>query len=75
MKPYDIVKVVALRDNRFSERSADYQRNPCIGDIGTIIEIYIHPEPGFEVECSAKDGSTIWLAAMYPEELKAIGTP
>jgi hypothetical protein len=70
MKPYDVVQVVALRDDRFSKASADYERNPCIGDIGTIIEVYSHPEPAFEVECSGSNGSTIWLAAMYPEELR-----
>jgi hypothetical protein len=71
MKPYDVVQVIALRDDRFSKASADYERNPCIGDVGTIIEVYSHPEPAFEVECSGSNGNTIWLAAMYPEELKS----
>ncbi|WP_430523795.1 DUF4926 domain-containing protein [Stutzerimonas stutzeri] len=70
MKPYDVVQVIALRDDRFSKSSADYQRNPCIGDVGTIIEVYSHSEPAIEVECSDNNGITIWLAAMYPEELR-----
>ena len=73
MKPYDVVQVIALRDDRFSKSNADYERNPCIGDIGTIIEVYSGPEPAFEIECTGSNGSTIWLAAMYPEELKPSG--
>jgi hypothetical protein len=73
MKQYDVVQVIALRDERFSKSSADYERNPCIGDVGTIIEVYSNPEPAFEVECSGSNGRTIWLAAMYPEELKLSG--
>ncbi|MFV9657324.1 DUF4926 domain-containing protein [Ectopseudomonas mendocina] len=73
MKPYDVVQVIALRDERFSKSNAGYERNPCIGDIGTIIDVYSNPEPAFEVECSDSNGITIWLAAMYPEELKLSG--
>ena len=73
MKLCDVVQVIALRDERFSKMSADYERNPCVGDIGTIIEVYSNPEPAFEVECASSNGSTIWLAAMYPEELRLCG--
>jgi hypothetical protein len=73
MKLYDVVQVIALRNERFSKLSADYERNPCVGDTGTIIEVYSSPEPAFEVECSRSNGSTIWLAAMYPEEIRLCG--
>ena len=73
MKPYDVVRIIALRDQRFSKLSADYERNPRIGDTGTIIEVYSNPETAFEVECTSSNGCTIWLAAMYPEELRLSG--
>jgi len=70
MKQFDVVKVVAFRDDRFSCASENYERSPAVGDIGTIVEVYLQPEPAFEVECSDRNtGQTIWLAALYPEEL------
>jgi hypothetical protein len=74
MKQFDVVKVVAFRDDRFSCAAEDYERSPALGDLGTIVEVYSHPEPAFEVECSDRStGQTIWLAAMYPEELSING--
>jgi hypothetical protein len=68
MKQYDAVKVVALRDDRFAAEPPSYQRHPQVGDVGTILEVY---DGAFEVECSEHGtGETIWLTAMYPEELK-----
>ena len=72
MQQYDVVKIQSFRNDRFSSLQPAYQRNPLIGDIGTIVEIYTTPETGFEVECSDPNGITIWLEAMYPEELSPI---
>jgi hypothetical protein len=50
-----------------------YERLPEVGDTGTILEICAAPELAFEVECSSSaDGSTVWLEAMYPEELELV---
>jgi hypothetical protein len=68
MKQYDMVKVTAIRDDRFTNKSPGFQRDPQVGDIGTILEIY--PD-AFEVECAEEGtGITIWLEAMYQDELE-----
>jgi hypothetical protein len=45
-----------------------------IGDVAAVIEVYTTP-PGYELECTGKDGITIWLHAFAPEniELEVIG--
>lgn len=69
MKPFDVVRVVRLRDDRFAGIKSDHERCPAVGDTGTILEVYAEPEPAFEVECSnPKGGNTIWSEALYPEE-------
>ena len=71
MKQFDEVRVIGFRDSRFNEVSVYDRRNPQIGDIAYIIDVYISPELAYEVECSdAKDGSTIWMCAMFPDELE-----
>jgi hypothetical protein len=70
-KQYEVVRVVAIRGKRFSCAQVHFERLPEVGDIGTILEIYETPELAFEVECSrSADGTTVWLEAMYPEELE-----
>lgn len=73
MKPFDVVRVVRLRGKRFADVAPDHERWPVVGDVGSILDVYTAPEPAFEIECSnPKDGSTIWLAAIYPEELELV---
>lgn len=70
MKIYDSVMVVALRDRRFDNSAGAFQRPPQIGDVGAIVEAYAD---AFEVECSdPNNGETIWLEAMYPDEISPI---
>jgi hypothetical protein len=71
MKQFDIVKVAAIRGNRFAGAVIFDKRAPMVGDVGTILEVYAD---AFEVECSDSDGSTIWLTAMYPDELESAGS-
>lgn len=74
MKPFDVVRVVRFRDSRFTGKP-DHERWPVIGDTGAILQSYSIPEPAVEVECvNAGSGSTIWLAAMYPEELELVSS-
>ena len=67
MKQFDVVKVTAIRDNRFAAEKGCDKRAPVIGEVGTILEVYAD---AYEVECSHSDGSTIWLIAMYPDEIE-----
>jgi hypothetical protein len=70
MKQYDAVRVVAIRGNRFASERPAFQRHPQVGDVGTILEVY---GDAFEVECSEREtGATIWLEAMYPDELQLV---
>ena len=70
---FEVVRVVGFRDNRFETAKAHYQRSPKVGDTGAVLEIYSEPERGFEVECSdPASGQTLWLEAMYPEEIEIV---
>ena len=73
LREYEVVRVIAIHDDRFALTLDLDERSPVIGDIGTIVEAYTAPEPAFEVECSdPTTGTTIWLRAMYPEELESV---
>lgn len=69
MKQYDIVVVASIRDSRFANDRPGFQRHPQVGDVGTILEVY---GDAFEVECCEREtGVTIWLEAMFPDEIHA----
>lgn len=69
MKQFDVVEVTSIRDDRFAGQEVFDHRLPVAGDVGTILDVY---DNAFEVECSGSDGQTIWLAAMYPDELRLV---
>jgi len=70
MKQYDVVRVVAIRGDRFASERPSFQRHPQVGDVGAIVEVY---SDAFEVECCERDtGVTIWLEAMFPDELQTV---
>jgi hypothetical protein len=67
-----VVRVTAIREDRFAGKQAFHSRLPKLGDTGTILEVYASPEPAYEVECSdPRSGATLWLEAMYPDEIEA----
>jgi len=67
--------VRAIRGDRFKGQPPNEVRCPSIGDIGTVIEVYHSPERAYEVECSdSSTGATIWLSAMFPDELETLPT-
>ena len=74
VKIYDVVKIEKIH------RPIDFQldgtsvRAPAVGDVAAVIEVHT-TQPGYELECSGKDGITIWLHAFAPEEieLKKVG--
>ena len=75
-KMYSKVKVVQLIGS-----TTDYdgwkvnQRNPMVGDTGTLIDVLDAPDlpSKFVVEKSDENGITIWLADFFQEELDLIG--
>jgi hypothetical protein len=71
MKQFDVVKVTAIRGHRFEGKQVFYKPTPLVGDIGTVLEVY---EDACEVECSDSGGTTIWLEAMYTDELGPVDT-
>ncbi len=71
LKTYDRVKVAAIRGDRFAGLPISYSRHPEVGDIAFIVETH-QPENAYEVECSdPSSGETLWLDAMYIDELVA----
>lgn len=73
MHQYAVVRVVSVHGNRPFYSSGANQRIPEVGDIGTIVEVYSQPDVAYEVECSdPTTGITLWLEAMYPDEIELI---
>jgi hypothetical protein len=44
-------------------------RQPAIGDVATIVEIYSNP-PGYELERNDENGITQWLLAFGPDDVE-----
>ena len=71
LKNFERVRVVAIRGDRFSGLVDTAAHWTKVGDIAYIIDIY---EAGhvYEVECSnSATGETLWVEAMYFDELLA----
>lgn len=72
-EPFAVVRVVAIRSDRFADAKIWHRRLPRIGDVGTVIETYASPAPSCEVECSDPEtGETIWLEAMHLDEIEPV---
>jgi hypothetical protein len=67
IKLYDAVRIEELY--KAADLSDSDIRQPRVGDVAWIIEIYENP-PGYELECSDKDGTTEWLQGFRAEEIK-----
>lgn len=50
------------------------QRAPTPGDVGTLLDILTAPglPNKYVVECSGKDGISIWLADFFEEEIERV---
>jgi hypothetical protein len=69
LKPYDRVRVTAIRDDRFATLPIHYRRHPEVGGVAVIVHTH-QADSAYEVECShASSGETLWLDAMYIDEL------
>ncbi|MFM2088792.1 MAG: hypothetical protein RLZZ237_3661 [Pseudomonadota bacterium] len=69
VKIYDVVKIKKLHKPIDFQPDGSSVRAPIVGDVAAVLEVYTTP-PGYELECSGKDGITIWLHAFAPEEVE-----
>jgi hypothetical protein len=69
VKIYDVVKIKKLHKPIDFQPDGTSVRAPIVGDVAAVIEVYTTP-PGYELECSGRDGITIWLHAFAPEEVE-----
>ena len=69
IKFYDAVRITELRQPIRSNLAEGDIRKPQIGDTAWVIEIYQSP-PGYELECSDKNGVTEWMQAFSADEIK-----
>lgn len=67
-KQYDVVRLMAFNARQAALNDDFNLRQPAVGDVATIIELYSSP-PGYELECSDADGITQWLIAFRPEDV------
>jgi hypothetical protein len=68
-KQYDVVRIVAFNKPVMVVRDAINGREPHVGDVATIVELYDNP-PGYELECVEKGGSTAWLRSFAPDKIE-----
>lgn len=72
MKLYDKVKVIRLRNDRFQGEAGRLWASPKIGDHGTVVEVHVTPGQGYQVEAVDASARTVWVAALYPDELAPV---
>jgi hypothetical protein len=66
---YDVVRLLGL-GLPLPELADEFNlRQPIVGDVATIVEIYSEPA-GYELECSDGNGITQWLMAVAPDEIE-----
>ena len=69
IKIYDVVRIKELRQPVDFQPDGTSVRAPSVGDVAAVIEVYSNP-PGYELECSGKDGITIWIWSFAPEDVE-----
>lgn len=68
-KQYDVVKLKAVTSQANTIVDEFNLRQPVVGDVATIIEVYLSP-PGYELECSDSNGITQWLVAFDLDDVE-----
>jgi hypothetical protein len=73
---YEAYRIKEFRQPIRSDLGEGDLRKPQVGDIAWVIEIYEDP-PGYELECSDRNGITEWMQAFAPGEivLEKVVTP
>lgn len=72
-KQYDRVKVTKI--NKVFEVDKFFIREPRVGDIATIVEIYNNNDKvglGFTLECTDGEGRTYWLETITVGQLEFV---
>jgi hypothetical protein len=68
-KQYDCVTIVALKKTATFTSDLFNFRQPQVGDVATIVEIYTNPK-GYELECCNDKGLAEWLCSFDPKNIK-----
>jgi hypothetical protein len=69
---YGVVRVARLlRPDRHFQGTPGVCRAPQVGDTGTVV--FAYDVTSFAVECVNTDGTTVWLANFFAEELEFLG--
>ena len=71
-KQYDVVKIVEIIDPAKAVKSPFDLRAPKVGDVATVVEVYLRPSLGHELECSDNSGITQWLITFEPSDIHMI---
>ena len=70
VREYSIVRVIKLnKSDRNFDGTGGVKRPPQIGDTGTVVHM---ADGGCIVECTDRDGMTVWLADFLNEEIEEI---
>lgn len=69
IKLFDAVRIKRLSRPQGFENDGVNQREPRVGDVAYVIEIYTAPI-GYELECSDADGVTEWLCSFSPADIE-----
>ena len=67
-KQYDSVRLKASRLRQPVDQDRFDLRQPVVGDVATIVEVYSTP-PGYELECSDAGGITQWMIAFQFDDV------
>ena len=73
LKEYELVRVRQLIQSVDAlDGWGVNQRPPALGDVGTLLDILTAPgvPRKYVVECSGKDGVSIWLADFFEDEIE-----
>ncbi len=66
---YDVVKIIRFLTKNSVQMDVFNKREPRVGDVAAIIEIYTDPL-GYELECCDEQGITEWMIAFGPDEIE-----
>ena len=67
-KQYSVVRLKEIKKQFNKTELAIGRREPKVGDVATIVEVYEKPVIGYELECADPNGVTEWLVAFSTEE-------
>jgi len=67
---YDVVRIKELLKPIEVLPDGFNCREPRVGDIATVVELYETPTVGYELECCRSDGQTEWLMTFSQNEIE-----